>query len=138
MPVDSEPEVKEPVLQPSGRPNRPTRPPKHYQDMIPQPFIPIEHELDPFDTDSDHASSDPVGEDDEGMMLYPVAFQPSPHPSDSDTWVSTARDVYNLFHQYHLSFPSYNPENNSYFDQFCDAPTFMVDPGADENQPWYT
>ena len=138
MPVDLEPKVEEPVLRPSGRPNRPIRPPKHYQDMIPHPFIPVEHQLDSFDTDSDHAPSGPVGEDDEGMMQYAVASQPSPHPSDLDTWVSTARDVYDLFRQYHLSFPSYDPENNSYFDQFCDAPTFMADSGADENRPWYS
>jgi hypothetical protein len=54
-------------------------------------------------------------------------------------WVSTDHDVYNLFRQYHLSFPSYDLENDSYFDQFCDASTFnQANSTVEERQPWYS
>lgn len=134
-------EVEEPVFRPCGRPNRPICPPKHYQDMIPHPLIPIEHKLDPSDTDSNRAPSNQVGEDDEDVIQYPVASKPEalPHPSDSDTWVSTDHDVFDLFRQYNQSFPSYDPENDSYFEQFCDASTFnQANSTAENTQPWYS
>ncbi|KAI9570025.1 hypothetical protein HD554DRAFT_2037702 [Boletus coccyginus] len=61
---------------------------------------------------------------------------PSEHSECSDHWVQTDSDAFDLFRQYHTSFPTYDPENMAYFGQFCDAPTFGDTP--EDHQPWYS
>lgn len=57
---------------------------------------------------------------------------------DSTQWVNTDPDAFDLFRQYQNTFPTYDPENMSYFGQFCDAPTFDHNDGnPDDQQPWY-
>ncbi|KAG2136440.1 hypothetical protein DEU56DRAFT_737272 [Suillus clintonianus] len=52
--------------------------------------------------------------------------------------VQTERDAFELFREYPHSFPTYDPENLSYFDNLCDAPTFgHVDGDFEHERPWW-
>lgn len=117
----------------SGRPKRPHRPPKRYCDIIPEPPIPI---IPPAMESEEQA--DVNSDDDHHIPSELSSSTPSSQEgsSDSSGWVQTDPDAFNLFRRYHTSFPTYDPENMAYFDQFCDAPTFESTP--EDQQPWYS
>jgi len=115
----------------SGRPKRPSCLPKRYRDIIPEPLIPVEP---PPDAPEDGMES--MAEDND---LHQNASLSAPSDEDNPTWPKTDPDAFDLFRQYQNTFPTYDPENMTYFSQFCDAPTF--DHGDSElvdEQPWYS
>jgi hypothetical protein len=120
----------------SGRPKRAARLPKHYQDVMPEPMIPVSMPTIPTEStsvESDAPDSDTADHDDQNS-----SFQSSEDKLGS-IWVQTDPDAFDLYRQYHTSFPTYDPENMTYFGQFCDSPTFVQDDSnAGTQEPWYS
>ncbi|KIJ04299.1 hypothetical protein PAXINDRAFT_94856, partial [Paxillus involutus ATCC 200175] len=66
--------------------------------------------------------------------------QPSPRTNSDhgSSWIKTDHNTYNIFRQYHGMFPTYDPENSAYFDQFSDSSTFShVSDDCFHDRPWY-
>lgn len=93
------------------------------------PTIPAE----PTSVEPDAPDSDTADHDDQDSI-----FRSSEDKLDS-VWVQTDPDAFDLYRQYHTSFPTYDPENMTYFGQFCDSPTFVQDDSnAGTQEPWYS
>ena len=115
----------------SGRPKRPSRLPKRYRDIVPEPQIPIERP--PMEPDL------PEDEVPAGDHWHSDDPEQSSSEDDNSAWVKTDSDAFDLFRQYQKSFPTYDPENMAYFGQFCDALTFdQGDSNPGDHQPWYS
>jgi len=103
---------------------RTRRLPARYRDELPSLPIPIP--VPPAAVEPYAPATDDMMDDD------------MPSTSSQIDWVQTEHDSFNLFRKYPHSFPTYDPENISYFDNLCDAPTFShVDGGVDHERPWW-
>ncbi|KAG1843409.1 hypothetical protein C8R48DRAFT_584450, partial [Suillus tomentosus] len=51
-------------------------------------------------------------------------------------WVHTEQDAFGTFRSYQGTFPSYDPENTSSFDDVCDSRTFQQADSSNK-RPWY-
>ena len=135
---DSESMIPEYSL--SGRPKWAVCLPKRYQDLVPEPMVPVSLPTIPVETTSvepDAPDSDtPLAHSDHDDQHS--SLQSSEGNPDS-IWVQTDPDAFDLYRQYHTSFPTYDPENMTYFGQFCDSPTFIQDDSnASTQQSWYS
>ena len=100
-------------------------------------MIPVESPLLELDVEDD-INSEPIMADNDDRRS-PNLWLPSESQEDSSTWLRTDPDSFDLFHQYQNMLPTYDPENMSYFGQFCDALTFdHSDSNPDNQQPWYS
>jgi len=115
---------------PSGRPNRQIRLPKRYRDELPVLPIPVPPPVDPDEP--------PEVPQDIEMDSESSERSSSLAAEQADSWLRTDVDAYDLFREYHHSFPTYDPENSTYFDAHCDSSTFQrLDSDADYERPWY-
>ncbi|KIK79863.1 hypothetical protein PAXRUDRAFT_16092 [Paxillus rubicundulus Ve08.2h10] len=96
---------------------------------MPEPPIPI-HQL-PIELEAVEDTG--VGLPD-SQPEYPVVE--AENLDSTMAWAQTESDAFDLYRQYHGSFPTYDPKNSAYFDQFCDSATFTPVDGP-TNQPWY-
>ncbi|KIJ04521.1 hypothetical protein PAXINDRAFT_22183 [Paxillus involutus ATCC 200175] len=110
------PEIEVPELRSSGRPHRATRLPKRYRDVLPEPPIPIAPAVEP--------DAPAIADTDMDEMSQPHQPSPRTNSDHGSSWIKTDHDTYNIFRQYHGMFPTYDPENSAYFDQFSDSSTF--------------
>jgi hypothetical protein len=118
---------------PSGRPNRQIRLPKRYRDELPVLPIPVPP---PVDQDELPEVPQDVEMDLDGRSSGNGSHV-AEHPRQGE-WLRTDADAYDLFREYHGSFPTYDPENFAYFDALCDSSTFQhLDGDADYERPWY-
>jgi len=106
---------------PSGLPMRTRRLPARYRDEL--PALPIPIPVPPPAAAEPHA---------------PATDDNMSSASSRIDRVQTEHDAFNLFREYPYSFPTYDPENLSYLDHLCDAPTFSrVDGGVEHECPWW-
>jgi hypothetical protein len=103
-----------------------------------EPMIPVSMPIIPTESTSvepDASDSDTTADHDD----QDSSSQSSEDKLDS-IWVQTDPDAFDLYHQYHTSFPTYNLENMTYnFGQFCDSLTFIQDDSnANTQEPWYS
>ncbi|KAH9932168.1 hypothetical protein B0H21DRAFT_867145 [Amylocystis lapponica] len=99
-----------PAVRPSGRPARPIRLPKRYQDAVP----PVPSTLPP-------AAATPVDSPQPPALSPHVSMSPSPEPvHQANTTVTTEPDSFGVYRSYSHQ-PTYDPEDLFSLEDVCDS-----------------